>query len=250
MPPGAPEITVVIPVFDEEGIVASACRELMAALDARGWDYELVLSENGSRDRTAEILAGLSRQHPRLRFIRSSQPNYGMALKRGIAEARGRWVVADEIDLCDPTFYDRALPLLKAGEADMVVGSKRARGSVDGRPAFRRLATWVHNTLLRVLLGFHGTDTHGVKAFSREAVAPVASRCVVDRDVFASELVLRAGLEGRRVVEIPIELHEKRPPSIGLLRRVPNVLRQVGRLFWVLRVSDPVRRGKRVEAGE
>jgi glycosyltransferase involved in cell wall biosynthesis len=250
MPPGAPEITVVIPVFDEEGIVASACRDLMSALDARGWDYELVLSENGSRDRTAEILAGLSRQHPRLRFIRSSQPNYGLALKRGIAEARGRWVVADEIDLCDPTFYDRALPLLKAGEADMVVGSKRARGSVDGRPAFRRLATWVHNTLLHVLLGFHGTDTHGVKAFSREAVAPVASRCVVDRDVFASELVLRAGLEGRRVVEIPIELHEKRPPSIGLLRRVPNVLRQVGRLFWVLRVSDPVRRGSRLEAGE
>jgi glycosyltransferase involved in cell wall biosynthesis len=250
MSPGAPEITVVIPVFDEEGLVAPACRELMAALDARGWDYELVLSENGSRDRTAEILADLSRQHPRLRFIRSSQPNYGLALKRGIAEARGRWVVADEIDLCDPTFYDRALPLLKAGEADMVVGSKRARGSVDARPAFRRLATWVHNTLLRFMLGFHGTDTHGVKAFSREAIAPVSARCVVDRDVFASELVLRAGLEGKHVVEIPIELHEKRPPSIGLLRRVPNVLRQVGRLFWVLRVSDPVRPGHRIEAGE
>jgi hypothetical protein len=82
-----------------------------------------------------------------------------------------------------------------------------------------------------------------VKAFSREAIAPVASRCVVDRDVFASELVLRAGMEGRQVVEIPIELHEKRAPSIGLLRRVPNVLRQVVRLFWVLRVSAPVRAG-------
>jgi hypothetical protein len=94
----------------------------------------------------------------------------------------------------------------------------------------------VHNTVLRVLLGFRGTDTHGVKAFSREAIAPVAARCVVDRDVFASELVLRAGLEGRRVVEIPVQLREKRAPSIGLLRRVPNVLRQVARLFWVLRV--------------
>jgi len=250
MPPGAPEITVVIPVFDEEGIVASACQDLMAALEQRGWDYELLLSENGSRDRTAEILAELARAHPRLRFIRSSQPNYGLALKRGIGEARGRWVVADEIDLCDPTFYDRALPLLTRGEADMVVGSKRARGSVDGRPAFRRFATWVHNTLLRFTLGFHGTDTHGVKAFSREAVAPVASRCVVDRDVFASELVLRAGLEGKRVVEIPIELHEKRPPSVGLLRRVPNVIRQLARLFWVLRVTAPVRRARRVEAGE
>ena len=240
MPP-APELSVVIPVFNEEGIVASACRELMAALDARGWDYELVLSENGSRDRTAAILEELSREHPRLRHLHSPEPNYGLALRRGILAARGRLVVADEIDLCDPGFYDRALPVLARGEADMVVGSKRAPGSVDRRPAFRRFATWVHNTVLRIALGFRGTDTHGVKAFRREAVAPVAERCVVDRDVFASELVLRAGLEGKRVVEIPIELREKRAPSIGLLRRVPNVLRQVARLFWVLRVTDPVR---------
>ena len=106
------------------------------------------------------------------------------------------------------------------------------------------------DALLRMALGFHGTDTHGVKAFSREAIAPVAGRCVVDRDVFASELVLRAGLEGKRVVEIPVQLHEKRPPSVGLLRRVPNVLRQVARLFWVLRVSDPARRHREAEAGE
>jgi glycosyltransferase involved in cell wall biosynthesis len=220
----------------------------MAALDARGWDYELLLSENGSRDRTAEILRELARGHPRLRHLHSDEPNYGLALRRGILEARGRWVVADEIDICDPTFYDRALPFLERGEADMVVGSKRARGSVDGRPAYRRLATWVHNTTLKVVLGFRGTDTHGVKAFSRERIAPVAARCVVDRDVFASELVLRAGLEGKRVVEIPIALHEKRPPSVALLRRVPNVLRQVARLFWVLRVTAPVRRDPGVEA--
>jgi len=241
MPSGPPELSIVIPVYDEEEIVASACRELMAALDDRGWDYELVLTENGSRDRTVAILEELASVHPRLRHLHSPEPNYGLALRRGILEARGRWVVADEIDLCDPGFYDRALPILARGEADMVVGSKRAVGSVDGRPAFRRVATWVHNTVLRVALGFRGTDTHGVKAFSRERIAPVASRCVVDRDVFASELVLRAGLEGKRVVEIPIELHEKRAPSIGLLRRVPNVLRQVARLFWVLRVSAPVR---------
>ncbi|MEI7703869.1 MAG: glycosyltransferase family 2 protein [Deltaproteobacteria bacterium] len=236
-----PRLSIVIPVYNEEGIVAQACQELMEALDLRGWDYELLLTENGSTDRTVPILEELANRHPRLRHVHSPHPNYGLALRRGILEARGRWVVADEIDLCDPAFYDRALPLLEGGQADMVVGSKRAPGSVDGRPAFRRTATWVHNTVLRLLLGFRGTDTHGVKAFSRDLIAPVASRCVVDRDVFASELVLRAGLEGKRVVEIPIELREKRAPSIGLLRRVPDVLRQVARLFWVLRVSAPVR---------
>jgi len=217
----------------------------MADLDRRGWDYELVLSENGSRDRTAEILERLARQAPRLRYLRSGEPNYGLALKRGILAARGRWVVADEIDLCDVSFYDRALPLLERGAADMVVGSKRARGSEDRRPAYRRLATWVHNSLLRVALGFQGTDTHGVKAFVRERIAPVAGRCVVERDVFASELVLRSSLEGKRVLEIPIALREKRPPSVALVKRVPDVLRQIGRLVWVLRVRAPPRRPAR-----
>ncbi len=238
----APRLSVVIPVFDEERIVREACRELMARLDERGWDYELVLSENGSRDRTLEILRALSAEDPRLRHLHSEQANYGLALRRGILEARGRHVVADEIDLCDVTFYDRALALLDAGQADMVVGSKRAPGSRDNRPAYRRLATAVHNDLLRLVLGFRGTDTHGVKAFVRERIAPTAARCVVDRDVFASELVLRAGLEGKRVVEIPVTLAEKRPPSIALFRRVPNVLKQLVRLFWVLRVRAPPRR--------
>ena len=238
----APRLSVVIPVYNEESIVRDACRELMERLDDRGWDYELVLSENGSRDRTVEILRTLSAESPRLRFIHSDEPNYGLALRRGILEARGHYVVADEIDLCDVTFYDRALAVLDAAAADMVVGSKRAPGSHDHRPAYRRLATAVHNTVLRLVLGFRGTDTHGVKAFVRERIAPTAGRCVVDKDVFASELVLRAELEGKQVIEIPVTLAEKRPPSIALFKRVPNVLRQILRLFWVLRVKAPPRR--------
>ncbi|HSP19638.1 MAG TPA: glycosyltransferase family 2 protein, partial [Myxococcaceae bacterium] len=119
---------------------------------------------------------------------------------------------------------------------DMVVGSKAARGASDRRPLIRRLATRVHNGLLRLLLGFQGTDTHGLKAFRRERLLPVVRACVVDRDVFASEFVVRAWRGGFRVLEIPIQLEEKRQPSIKLLRRVPNVLRQVAKLVWVIRV--------------
>jgi glycosyltransferase involved in cell wall biosynthesis len=240
--PSPPHLSIVIPVHNEEGIVRQACQELMARLDERGWDYEVLLTENGSRDRTVEILRSLAAERPRLRFIHSDEPNYGLALRRGILEARGEYVLTDEIDLCDVGFYDRALAVLDARAADMVVGSKRAPGSRDHRPAFRRVATAVHSTLLRVALGFRGTDTHGVKAFVRERIAPTAERCVVDKDVFASELVLRAALEGKRVVEIPVSLEEKRPPSIGLLKRVPNVLRQVAKLVWVLRVQSPPER--------
>jgi hypothetical protein len=85
--------------------------------------------------------------------------------------------------------------------------------------------------------GFQGTDTHGLKAFHRAALMPVVERCVVDKDLFASELVIRAGREGLRVQEIPIELEELRSPPIQLLSRVPRVFKDLGKLAWAIRVQ-------------
>lgn len=232
----APHLSVVIPVYNEESIITSAAEELRQGLDARGLDYEIIFAENGSRDATPRILDELCAKNPRMRWFHSERPNYGVALKAGISMARGTYVICDEIDLCDLTFYDAALPRLERDEADMVVGSKAAKGASDQRPLIRRAATRVHNKLLKVTLGFQGTDTHGLKAFRREALLPVIQKCVVDMDVFASEFVIRAWREGLRVMEIPIQLHEKRQPSIHLFKRVPNVLKNVGKLFYVIRV--------------
>jgi glycosyltransferase involved in cell wall biosynthesis len=232
----SPYLSIVIPVYNEATIVASAAAELSQGLDARGWDYEIIFAENGSRDSTPRILEEMCAKNPRLRWFHSERPNYGVALKAGIEKARGTFVFCDEIDLCDLTFYDSALPVLEKGGVEMVVGSKAAKGASDQRPVIRRVATRVHNGLLRVVLGFQGTDTHGLKAFRREALIPVVAKCVVDMDVFASEFVIRAWREGLSVVEIPIQLHEKRQPSIHLFKRVPNVLRNVGKLFYVIRI--------------
>ena len=231
-----PTLSIVIPVYNEAAILPTAAAELRAGLDARGLDYEVIFAENGSRDGTPELLERLCAEHPRLRWFHSERPNYGVALKAGILRAQGDFVVCDEIDLCDLSFYDQALPVLRRGDADMVVGSKAARGASDRRPLVRRVATRVHNGVLRLALGFRGTDTHGLKAFRRAALLPVVRACVVDMDVFASEFVVRAWREGLRVVEIPIQLQEKRKPSVHLLRRVPNVLKNVGKLFWIIRV--------------
>ena len=233
----SPFLSVVIPVYNEAEIVSLAAAELCQALEDRGLDYELVFAENGSTDQTPQILQQLAESNPRIRWLHFPQPNYGGALKQGILQARGEIVVCDEIDLCDLVFYDQALPMLRAATADMMVGSKAAKGASDRRPLLRRLATRVHNKLLKVLVGFRGTDTHGLKAFRRDQLAPVVRACVVDRDVFASELVIRAWRQGLKVVEIPVQLHEKRQPSVHLLRRVPNVLKNVAKLVYVIRVQ-------------
>jgi glycosyltransferase involved in cell wall biosynthesis len=233
----SPFLSVVIPVYNEAKIVSSAAAELCQSLEDRGLDYELVFAENGSTDQTPRILQQLAESNPRIRWLHFPQPNYGGALKQGILQARGEIVVCDEIDLCDLVFYDQALPMLRARTADMVVGSKAAKGASDRRPLLRRLATRVHNKLLKVLVGFRGTDTHGLKTFRRDELALVVRACVVDRDVFASELVIRAWRQGLKVVEIPVQLHEKRQPSVHLLRRVPNVLKNVAKLVYVIRVQ-------------
>ncbi|MDX9723642.1 MAG: glycosyltransferase [Myxococcota bacterium] len=235
----APQISIVIPVYNEEAIIYAAVAGLTERLDEEfDFSYELILTENGSRDATLEIARKLQERHPEVRILHSDEPNYGKALRRGIEEARGEFVICDEIDLCNTDFYRRALIELIENNYDLVVGSKAMRGARDKRPPLRRFATSVINGLLRVGLGFQGTDTHGLKAFKRERLLPVSRKCVVDRDLFASEFVIRAERERYRIKEIPVELEELRAPSIKLVKRVPHVLKGIGRLVWVIRVRN------------
>jgi len=236
MASATPQLSIVIPVYNEASFVELASAELCRSLEERQLDYELIFAENGSTDGTLEKLMELSRSNERIRVFHSDHPNYGVALKQGILQAHGELVICDEIDLCDLSFYDSALPILKNRAVDMVIGSKAAKGASDRRPWVRRVATRVHNKLLKLTLGFKGTDTHGIKAFRRERLLPAIRACVVDKDVFASEFVIRAYRQGLDVLEIPIQLREKRQPSVHLLRRIPNVLKNVAKLVYVIRV--------------
>lgn len=238
--PSPVDVSVVIPIYNEEGILSASVADLTEKLASHPqWSssYEIILSENGSSDDTVAIAKELQSRHPELRLLHSNEPNYGLAMRRGILEARGDIVICDEIDLCDTDFYVRALATLDQGY-DFVVGSKALDSSRDKRPAHRRAATFVLNRMLRVMVGFKGTDTHGLKAFRRQRLLDVVDKCVVDKDLFASEFVIRADRMGLRVTEIPVTIKEKRPPSINLYRRVPNVLKNMVRLAWVIRVTD------------
>lgn len=236
-PPAAPSISIVIPVYDEEAILRAALLDLIDQLESRGRSYEILLAENGSTDRTPVLAAELCARFPQLVFRHTPEPNYGRALRDGILHARGDIIICDEIDLCDTGFYESALALLESADVDFVVGSKVMLGAKDERPLRRRLGTRVINGLLRVTLGFQGTDTHGLKAFRREVVQPIARRCLVDRDLFASELVIRVERAGLGLAEIPVRVLEKRPPSIGLARRVPNVVSGLAKLFIAIRLK-------------
>jgi glycosyltransferase involved in cell wall biosynthesis len=238
----APDVSIVIPIYNEEGILREAVTELRkglaavrADLGAPDLQFEIILAENGSKDRTVDLANGLAAEMPDVRTFSLGEPNYGKAMRRGIVEARGDLVICDEIDLCDTDFYRRSLALLRARGCDMVVGSKAMRGSKDQRPVLRRVATRVINGLLRLTLDFHGTDTHGLKAFRRAVLLPYVEACVIDKDLFSSELVIRAGRGDVSIIEIPLRIEEKRPPTINLVKRVPGVMRGLVKLTRVIR---------------
>ena len=236
------ELSIVIPIYNEEKILEESVVEMVEKMaDEPGLadrSYELILSENGSTDATVAIAEELQKRFDVVRLLRTGEPNYGLALRRGIEQARGEVVLCDEIDLCDTDFHARAVALIEGEGYDLVVGSKALDSSRDQRPVVRRLATRVLNGLFRVFLGFHGTDTHGLKAFRRDRLLEVVDACVVNRDLFASEFVIRTERMNFRMTEIPVHVAEKRQPSVHLFRRVPHVLTNLGRLVWVIRIAN------------
>jgi glycosyltransferase involved in cell wall biosynthesis len=241
MPGTDPRISIVIPIYNEQGILHASIVDLRERLQPFGWSYEIILAENGSKDETVRIAEELAAKYSdpkdgQVRVLSLGEPNYGKALKQGILLAKGELVVCDEIDLCDTDFHRRAVEILETGEVDLVIGSKLAVGAEDDRPMWRHAASMGYSAMLRVILGFRGTDTHGLKAFRRVALLDIVRACLVDKDVFASELVIRADRGGVRIREIPVRVIEKRPPSINLFKRVPNVLKSLAKLTYAIRI--------------
>ena len=130
-----------------------------------------------------------------------------------------------DVDHYDMGFLDLAVEQITAPDGPaIVVGSKRSAGAQDDRPALRQLATAAFTFLLRALFGLHVSDTHGMKAMDRAAVVPIARQCRFGKDLFDTELILRAERAGLRTAEIPVVVVERRPARTSILRRVPRTL--------------------------
>ncbi len=231
--PTAP-YSVIVPVYNEAGIVDDAITRMMRSLEGLGGDFEMLVCENGSTDNTATLVGRLQQQDPRIRLERLPEPDYGGAMRHGIAACRHDHVVIFNIDLWSAEFTRQALEELD--RFDVVVGSKVMAGAGDRRPVFRRFITRAFNRLLHAVFGFRGTDTHGIKAFRRSAIARVLDRCVTSRSIFDTELVIRAERAGLRIREIPVEVREIRQPSYwAVFRRLPEVTWNLLKLAVALR---------------
>lgn len=228
-------LSVVMPAHNEVAYLESAVREVHQGLRARGHDLEVLVVENGSTDDTLAVARRLADTTPDVHVSSRRVADYGAALRDGMLAARGELVVTFDVDYYDLAFVDSALGLLTgtAPTPAIVVGSKRAPGARDQRPWPRRLVTMVFSTLLRLVFSLSVSDTHGMKAMRRAAVAPILEQCRFRTDLFDTELVIRTERAGLDVAELPVTAKERRPSRTPIWRRVPRTL--VGMV--VLRVA-------------
>jgi glycosyltransferase involved in cell wall biosynthesis len=222
-----PSLSIVLPVYNEEAILDETLRAILSRVRS-GPCAEIVLVLNGCRDRSEAIARNWAERDRAIRVISRAKASYGAAIRTGILESRAPVVAIFNADFYDFGFLDTALPLLT--DCHCVVGSKMLRASRDSRPAMRRWVTRVFNLLLRYGFGYLGSDTHGLKAMSREALTPIAQQCVTDREIFDTEVLVRAQRAGLRIREIPVRVTEMRATRLALARRVASTIADLVRI--------------------
>jgi len=198
------KLSVVIPARDEAAVIQSTLRGVVAALDQAAADFEVVVVDDGSQDRTAEEVDGL--MEPRVRIVRREAPHgFGLAVRDGIAAARGDGIVVVMADASedpeDIVLYHR---LLDEGWP-CVFGTRFAGGSrTAGYPPGRLVVNRIANRLIRLGFG-HGHDdtTNAFKAYRREVLADVGPLVSTGFEL-TIELPLRAVGRGHRFVSVPI----------------------------------------------
>jgi glycosyltransferase involved in cell wall biosynthesis len=226
-----PTFSIVIPVYNEAAFIPRAIPALIEQMESLDETYRVLIVENGSSDATAEVTRQVAGNHP-VTVLSLGEADYGAAMRQGFLEAAGDWVVNFDIDYFSADFLRRVLDL---DEVDLVIASKRDPGSEDRRPLIRRIATRVFNLMLRTILGSRVSDTHGMKAFRRDLVEDLAPLVVSRKDLFDTELVVRAERAGYRIEEVPVVVEEMRVTRSSLLKRAPRTV--IG-LFRIRRILN------------
>ncbi|MCC7354926.1 MAG: glycosyltransferase family 2 protein [Anaerolineae bacterium] len=220
------EISVVIPAFNEEGMITRTLAETCAVLC--GHDYEIIVVDDGSRDGTFAEVGAFARDHPEVRVLRLEyNGGKGAALRLGTEAAQGDLIAFLDADLdIHPRQIWLLLDAMRAGGADVAVGSKHLTDSRVTSPLPRRFLSRAFSWLEKALFNLELSDTQtGLKLFRAEVLRRAFPRVRVQRYAFDLELLVAASRFGYRIVEVPVAVSFQRSGAgrIGL-RSMLNML--------------------------
>lgn len=232
-------VTFVVPAYDEGRRLGDSLARLVAFAACQPYQAEIIVVDDGSADRTADIAREAARNPPHGVSLRVLQHDgnrgKGAAVRTGVLEASGDYVLYLDADLATPPEETtKLLETLEAG-VDVAVGSRVQPGGADMRasqPAWRRVGGRLFALARRRLLLSDVDDTQcGFKAFRRPAAQAIFSRQRLERWSFDAELLFLADKLGFSVRQVPVEWHHVEGSSFHL--GVGSALREV---FDLLRI--------------
>ena len=231
-------LSVTIPAYNEEGGIAGIIDRVLAtrpALAAMNADLELIVVDDASRDRTAEIASS----YPEVILVRhASNHNYGAALKTGFARSTGRWLgFLDADGTYPPEHFPALLAAARAQGADLVIGSRMA-GTDSQMPLTRRIGNLFFAALVSVIGNRHITDSaSGMRVIRHEILGRLYP--LPDGLNFTPVMTTRAIHENLKMVEVPIPYSERVGRS--KLSIIGDGTRFLQSILWTALDYNPVR---------
>lgn len=203
-----PQYSIVIPAYNEAERLGATLDKILEYVQARELSVEIVVANDGSRDRTAEIVNSCAARNPIVRLVENpGNRGKGYSVRNGMLHARGQILLFSDADLSSPIEESEKLFRSLDAGADVAIGSRwvHAELQTQRQPLYRQLFGRVFNLLLRITLGLKFKDTQcGFKAFNRKAAELLFPRQRIDRWGFDPELLFLAKRFGLKVSEVPV----------------------------------------------
>ena len=212
-------LSVIIPAYNEEKRLPKTLTEIDKYLRKQFYDYEIIVVNDGSKDRTAEIVRKLAKEIKNLRLI-DNKTNHGkgFVVRQGLLKAQGRYRLFTDAD--NSTSIDQVEKMWPEFEKgyDIVIGSRDIKGAIldPPQPWLRRLVGDTFNLLVQLILGLWGFwDTQcGFKGFTEKAAKDILPKCKINRFAFDPEILVIGKKMGYKIKEIPI--HWKATPTTAV----------------------------------
>lgn len=205
----APELSIVIPAFNEDQRLPRSLERIHAYLETHFISAEVIVVDDGCTDGTAEIVKNSSAEYPEVRLVSNGRNRgKGFSVRHGMLEARGDVVLFTDADLSAPIEEaDKLLAALRQGHCAGAIGSRGLDRTLieSHQSSLRELAGIIFNQMVQLVAGINFTDTQcGFKAFRREQSRIIFDQQRTEGFGFDPEILFLAQRHGLKVVEIPV----------------------------------------------
>jgi glycosyltransferase involved in cell wall biosynthesis len=231
-----PDYSIIIPAYNESVRIGPTLDRVLAYMQQQGWEAEIVVVNDGSRDGTAEIVRAYAGGSASVRLVENpGNCGKGYSVRNGILHATGAVVLFTDADLSSP--IEEAAKLLDSIHrgCDVAIGSRWLRSDLQTarQPICRQVLGRAFNLALKVVLGLSFKDTQcGFKAFKQSAARDIFGRQVIRRWGFDPEILFLARQLGYKTKEIPVAWGHDERSKINPLMDGMSMLLDMFRIRW------------------